>query len=400
MVDIALLRSSPEKVREILSKRNENPDVVDSLLELDLRWRTAVQKLEALQAERNNLSKTKQSAEQHRFRLTKLKEMIERAQVEARDLQHQLNDGVSRLPNLLAPDVPIGKDSASNKILATKGKITIKNGRPHEEIMSSQGWLDLETAAKASGARYRYLIGEAARAHRQLFAEAISFAESKGFTYVVPPVVSRAETLLATGFFPRGIEDTFQIGDDQYLVGTSEPMLLMLAANKTFDRANLPKRFVGYSSCFRKEAGSYGRDVRGMFRMHQFDKVELVSICHPDDSEKEHELIVAMQEEFVSRFNLPYQKVLLSSGEQSHIAMKQIDIEIWFPSQNQYRETHSASNCGDFQARFLRIKVSDDPSAVLAHTLNGTLATERLLLAIIENRQKKDGTIDLPDELK
>lgn len=400
MIDIALLRSKPEEIKETLKKRNDNPDVVDSLLKLDLQWRTAVQKLEALQAERNGLTKTKQSAQEHRSRLVTLKKMIDQAEGEVRECQLELHSAVSVLPNILAPDVPVGKDATSNKVLATNGKITVKDGRPHEEIMKDLGWLDLESAAKASGARFRYLIGEAAKAHRQLFTTAIAFAESKGFTYVVPPVISRGETLLSTGFFPRGAEDTFRVGDDQYLVGTSEPMLLMLAANKTYNQSDLPKRFVGYSSCFRKEAGSYGRDVKGMFRMHQFDKVELVSICHPDDSEKEHELIVSMQEEFVSRFNLPYQKVLLSSGDQSHIAMKQIDIETWFPSQGQYRETHSASNCGDFQARLLKTKVSDGQTTVLAHTLNGTLATERLLLAIIENNQEEDGTVNLPSELK
>lgn len=400
MIDISLLRSKPEEIKETLKKRNENPDVVESLLKLDTQWRTATQKLEALQAERNGLTKTKQSAQEHRARLIELKKKIDQSEDEARACQLELHSAVSLLPNILSADVPVGKDSSSNKVLDTKGKISLKNGRAHEEIMKELGWLDLEAAAKASGARFRYLIGPAAKAHRQLFTEAISFAESKGFEYVVPPVISRGETLLTTGFFPRGAEDTFRVGDDQYLVGTSEPMLLMLSGGKTYDRSNLPKRFVGYSSCFRKEAGSYGRDVKGMFRMHQFDKVELVSICHPEDSEKEHELIVSMQEEFVSRFDLPYQKVLLSSGDQSHIAMKQIDIETWFPSQQQYRETHSASNCGDFQARLLKTKVVENGVSVLAHTLNGTLATERLLLAIIENNQNEDGTVNLPALLK
>lgn len=400
MIDIALIRNNPDLIRETLKKRNSSPDIVEKLVDHDAKWRRAVQRLEALQAERNGLTKNQHSAREHRDRLVVLKKEISTAEQEAKLLQEELHRSLTTVPNILASDVPIGPDETANKVLKKNGTITQKKGLAHEELMSRLGWLDLDVPARVSGARFRYLRGSAAHAQRKLMNFAIDFATRRGFEFVLPPIVARAETLTATGFFPKGMEDTFQLDEDQYLVGTSEPMLLMLAAGKTFRPEELPLRMVGYSTCFRKEAGSYGRDVKGMFRVHQFDKVELVSICRPEDSAAEHELIVSMQEELVQHFALPYRKVLLSSGDQSHIAMKQIDIETWFPSQELYRETHSASNCGDYQARLMRTRVTTDNGVVLAHTLNGTLVTERLLLALVENNQDSaTGEVKLPIDL-
>lgn len=400
MIDVALLRTEADLLRKNLKHRNEDPAVIEPLVALDQKWRQTTQRLEALQAERNGLAKTKQSAIEHRTRLNQLKKLIDEATEQLKATQAELHSKTALLPNLLSDDVPVGKDATDNKVLSKNGTISLKHGRSHEELMKNNGWLNLEMAAEASGARFRYLLGAGAKAHHKLFSQAIDFATNRGFELVIPPVIARTETLESTGFFPRGKDDTFQVSDNQFLVGTSEPLLLFLAAKKTFTASDLPKRYVGFSTCFRKEAGSYGRDVKGMFRVHQFDKVELVSICRPEDSASEHERIVSLQEEFVQSFGVPYRKVLLCSGDQSHIAAKQIDIEAWFPSQEQYRETHSASNCTDYQARLLKTKISTEQGTVLAHTLNGTLATERLLLAIIENHQDKDGQIHLPVSLQ
>lgn len=397
MIDIALVRSNPEIIAESLEKRGEDPALVEQLAELDQKWRHQNQILEALQAERNVLSKTKQSAFEHRSRLGKLKREIESTDEKAKKIQGEVFERLAIIPNILAHDVPTGKSAADNKVVEKVGKVTKKEGRSHDELMSALGWLDLETAALSSGARYRYLLDQGAIALRKLFDEAIRIASEAGYKQVVPPVICRSEALQATGFFPRGIEDTFKVEDDQYLSGTSEPMLLALGAGHSVRRGQ-PLRFVGVSTCFRREAGSYGKDTKGMFRMHQFEKVELVSICHPSESEKEFQAIIELQENLVRTLDIPYQKTLLCSADQGHIAMKQYDIEAWFPSQGCYRETHSASNCGDYQARSLKIKLDGEPG--LAHTLNGTLATERLLLAVVENNQNDDGSVTLPAILK
>jgi len=396
MIDIALIRNNPEKIIESLEKRGEKTDIVEKLSSLDSDWRRQTQILEALQAERNVLAKTKQSALEHRQRLSKLKKEAESIEKKSKELQEKITAILVTLPNLVADDVPVGKDAGDNKVIETVGSIALTEGKSHEELMIDAGWLNLDSAAKGSGARFRYLIGEGANSLRNLINKAIALAQDSGFTLVIPPVISRSESLFATGFFPRGIEDTFQVNEDQYLVGTSEPMLLLLEAQQLVSK-DKPKRYVGISTCFRREAGSYGKDTKGMFRMHQFEKVELVSICHPEQSVEEHELIISLQEKMVKSLGLPYQKVLLCSGDQGPSAMKQYDIETWFPSQGQYRETHSASNCGDYQARALKIKLNGEPG--FAHTLNGTLVTERLLLAAVENYQDSDGKIHLPPEI-
>lgn len=400
MIDLDLLRHQPEVVKESLRRRHMDDAVVDRITTSDTSRRALLTQLENLQAESNRLTKTKDLAEQNMAQLKDLKAKI--VELKKNLDQHQTDaelQQIHSLPNLLLADVPDGSSAKDDQVLAEVGEIKLRTGLPHEELMTKerQNWLDLVTPAKFSGSRYRYLKNEAAIAQQQLLRQAIIFALSKGFQFVIPPVVSRQHTLEATGFFPNGQDDTFKLEDDQYLIGTSEPMLLALAADQEITE---PLRYVGISTCFRREAGSYGKDVKGMFRMHQFDKVEMVSVTHPDDSEREHQALVAIQEEFVQKFALPYQKMLLCSGEQSQIAAKQIDLNTWFPSQERYRETHSASNCTDYQARDLKIKFQRDGKTVLAHTLNATLATERLLLAIIENNQHSDGSVSLPVSLQ
>ncbi|HSX42420.1 MAG TPA: serine--tRNA ligase [Candidatus Saccharimonadales bacterium] len=399
MVDLDLLRKEPELFRLSLKNRFMEVGLVDEVLAADKVWRAATARADALRSERNQLSTTAQTAQAHGRRLKDIKRELEKLNEEEKLSAAKREKLLVRLPNLLADDVPVGEGETANKAVKTAGKIKLKNGKSHEELMTSLGWLDLLTAAKVSGARFRYLKNDAAIAWMKLSRLAFDFAVENGFTPVIPPVFTKEETLLGSGFFPEGQENTFKV-EDSYLSGTSEPLLLALGANQVLAEDELPLRLVGFSACFRREAGSYGKDTRGMFRQHQFDKVELVSICKPEDSAKEHKFLLELEERFVAQFDVPYQVMLIGSGDLGAPAAKKYDIEAWFPSQERYRETHSVSNCTDYQARGLGIKYKDkNGDNQFAHTLNGTLATERLLLAIIENNQTEDGRVNLPSEL-
>ncbi len=399
MLDIGLIRQQSDTVRQSLAKRGLSEKAVDELLALDELARKTIQKLELFQGESNRLSKTKESAVSHREELNKLKDELTNAKKKAAETQQRLHVALLKLPNVVTDDVPAGS-ADKNKVLDQVGDANSSAKPAHEQLLTKSGQLNLPIAAEFSGSRYRYLIGEAALMERRLMDKAIALAQENGFQFVLPPVVAKEELLTAAGFFPAGKDDTFSLGDGQYLSGTSEPLLLALVANQKITKNQLPRRYVGFSTCFRKEAGSYGKDVRGMFRLHQFDKVELVSIVSPEDSEKEHQFLISLQKKFVEMFELPYQTVLLAAGDQSQTSAKQVDLECWFPSQQRYRETHSASNCTDYQSRLLKIKVSSQSGNELAHTLNATLATERLLLAIIENHSGQNGEVNWPEELQ
>ncbi len=400
MVDLDLLRSQPELFRISLKNRFMEVGLVDEVLKADQIWRTATARADALRSERNQLSTTAQTAQAHSHRLKEIKRDLEKLTDEERVSATHRESLLVRLPNLLSDDVPVGEGETANKPIKTVGKIKLEAGKSHEELMTNLGWLDLLTAAKVSGARFRYLKNDAAIAWLKLSRLAMDFATENGFIPMIPPVLVRGEILAKAGLFPEGEEDTFKVAEDLYLVGTSEYSLVASAIDQTFEEKDLPLRFVGFSSCFRKEAGSYGKDTRGMFRVHQFDKVELVSICSPEQSAKEHKFLLEMQEKFVAKFDLPYQVVLIGSGDVEKKAVKRFDLETYFPGQKAYRETHSVSNCTDYQARGLGIKYKNNKGEInFAHTLNGTLATERLLLAIIENNQTEDERVSLPHEL-
>ncbi len=400
MISAELLTSNISALREMLVKRGEDPSTADQAL-LAKESRNQLQsEVETLRAKAKTDSATPELARTNHQELVRLKQRLSALEPKLALAEISYQEKISRLPNLLAPDVPTGKSEKDNRVLDQWGEIKLPTGRAHQELMTDLDWLDLETAAQTSGTRFRYLKGPAAIAHWRLFQSALNLAISKGFTPVVPPVIIKSDGLEAAGFFPRGQEDTFALTDGRWLVGTSEPMLLALAQGQTFSRDDLPLRYVAYSTCFRGEAGSYGKDTKGMFRVHQFDKVEMVSISTSDQSDQELQFLVSIQEEMIRSLQLPYQKVLLSSADQTPIAAKQIDLETWFPSQERYRETHSASNCWDYQSRELKIKVKDDLTPEFAHTLNATVATERLLLAVIENNQLPNGRVEWPKILR
>lgn len=401
MIDRNLLRTTPEIVRVSLQKRGEDPSLVDKFIKADSQWRSSMQQYDQLKAEKNQLSKTKPSPAD----LKKIKEIDSKMAEIHRSMvmpaQEEAKSILESLPNLVAEDVPVGIGESANTVIKEgKGKKNT-SAKSHEELMIANRWLDLDTAAEYSGSRFRYLKGHGAFLHFDLMYKAFRWAKSQGFIPVIPPVMTREQTLFKAGFFPTFKEDIFKVeNEDHYLTGTSEQTILALVGDRVFEEKDLPLRFVGFSTCFRKEAGSYGKDVKGMFRQHQFDKVEMVSITTPENSIKEHEYLVSMEEQLMEKLHLPYELMLIGSGDLGPTAVKKIDINAWFPSQDRYRETHSASNCTDYQARRFAIKVKrPNGKEEIAHTLNATLATERLLLALVENNQTADGLINLPKEL-
>lgn len=395
MIDLDNLRQNPDLYRNSLQVRQGRVELVDKFLEQDRSWRELVGQVDRLRSERKALASNAETAKQNAEQLKQLKLQLEELETKLSTSEQARRLTGLALPNLIDSEVPIGEGESANKVIKQAGEIKLKTGTAHEELLAKLDWLDEVTAGQYAGARYRYLLGPMARAEMKLMHTALDLATQKGFTAIIPPVIARDQTMEKAGFFPFGQEDTFRLDDEHYLIGSSEAMLVALGAELA-KKQTLPIRLVGFSSCFRKEAGSYGKDVKGMFRQHQFDKVEMVVICRPEDSAKEHELLVQTQEELVSQFNLPYQLVLIGSGDLEAKAVKRIDLETWFPGQQKYRETHSASNCTDFQARRFGIK---DQNGNYLHTLNATLATERLLLAICENNQTPDGQVALPASL-
>lgn len=399
MINVELLRETPDVVRESISKRGGDVVLVDNFTAADANWKQLTSQAEALRAERNSLTTTKELAMANTDKLAQLKEQLATLEQEEKAAAAKRQELLYQIPQLIDQDVPVGPGESANTVIKTVGTPTLATGKAHDELMAKNGWLNIETAARFSGSRFRYLTGQAALAEMQLMQLAMKFAVSKGFTPVIPPVLVNDELLTKGGFFPTGRDEVYAT-DELFLAGTSEPTLVALAANQTIRSGEQPLRFVGFSSCFRKEAGTYGKDTQGMFRQHQFDKVEMVSICSPEQSKDEHEFLLKMEEEFIALFGLAYQVVLIGSGDLEVKAKRRYDLETWFPGQERYRETHSVSNCGDYQARRFGIKAANqDGTEVFAHTLNGTLATERLLLAIIENNQQADGSIRWPEQL-
>lgn len=406
MLALELIRSEPDKVKDSLIKRGDNPKLVDDYLQAEAAWKQAAAEYEPLKAKQNQLSRGGKPAPAELKKATELKKKLEGQAKRIAELAAARQECWQKIPNLVDDDVPVGEGDSANTVIGQHGRIRVNQGRSHEALMIGSSLknssLDLKTAAQFSGSRFRYLLGSAAKAHLKLLDDAYGRAVKAGFLPIIPPVLTRAETMTRAGFFPFLKDDIFKLeGQDLYLTGTSEQTLLMLAADQVIDEDQLPLRLVGYSTCFRKEVGSYGKDVEGMFRQHQFDKVELVSVTLPEQSAAEHSSLVQLEQRFVEAYDLPYQLVMIGSGDLGPTAAKKIDLETWFPGQQRYRETHSASNCTDYQARRLNIKVRRrDGRIELACTLNATLATERLLLALIENNQRPDGSYQLPRRLR
>jgi seryl-tRNA synthetase len=411
VLDLKLIRSDPERVKSALARRGA-AERVDELLALDERRRGLLPEVENAQAERKALSKrigaAKQSgdaAEELMAAVEGLKETIEAGKAELEEVDRQLGEVALTLPNLPDPDAPEGTTEDDAVVLREVGERTEFDFEPrdHLEIGTELGLIDIESAARLSGSRFAYLKGDLVMVELALVRFAIELARAEGHEPVVPPVLVREEALEGTGFLPGDRDQIYEIPKDElFLAGTSEVALAGLHADQILDAADLPRRYCGFSTCFRREAGAAGRDTRGIFRVHQFDKVEMYSFVEPSRSSDEHERLLALEERILAELEIPYRVVNVATGDLGAPAAKKYDCEAWIPSQGRYRELTSCSNTTDYQARRLgcRYRAADGESPQPVHTLNGTaVAVGRTIIALIENRQERDGGFTLPRTL-
>ncbi|HEX3240601.1 MAG TPA: serine--tRNA ligase [Solirubrobacterales bacterium] len=412
MLDLKLIRSDPERVKTALARRGA-AEQVDALLALDARRRELLPAVENAQAERKTLSKqigerkqAGEDAEQLMATVQGLKEQIESGKAELESVDAELGRIATTLPNLPDPDAPDGMTEDDAVVLREVGKPPSFDFpiRDHLEIGTDLGLIDMEAGARLSGSRFAYLKGDLVMLELALVRFALEIAREEGHEPVVPPVLVREEALEGTGFLPGDRDQIYEIPKDElFLTGTSEVALAGLHAGEILEAEALPLRYSGFSTCFRREAGAAGRDTRGIFRVHQFDKVEMFSFVEPSQSAAEHERILATEERILSALEIPYRVVNVAVGDLGAPAAKKYDCEAWIPSQERYRELTSCSNTTDYQARRMgcRYRPAEGEAPVAVHTLNGTAcAVGRTIIALIENRQERDGGFSLPNSLQ
>ncbi|OGZ34376.1 MAG: serine--tRNA ligase [Candidatus Portnoybacteria bacterium RBG_19FT_COMBO_36_7] len=412
MLDIKFIRENKEAVKQNIANRQMSVDI-DKLLDLDEQRRTLLTQIETLRAEQNkaseDISKEKHTeAKESKIKKTKeVKEKISSSEPLLADIEKEYEELLRQVPNMLQPGVPVGKNEAENVVLREVGDKLILDFkiRDYMEIAQIHDLIDTERGAKVSGSRFGYLKGAAAILEFSLFKFAMDFLTREGFVPVIPPVMIKSSAMAAMGYIDTEDdrqERYFFPEDDLYLVGTSEQSIGPMHADEIIGEKDLPCRYVSFSTCFRREAGSYGKDTKGILRTHQFDKLEMFSFCRPEDSVKEHKFFVSLEEKLMQQLELPYRVVQLCSADFARPSSSTIDIETWFPGENKYRETHSSSNCTDFQARRLNIRYKNKKTGKLefVHMLNGTAFSQRPILAILENYQKKDGSVEIPEVLQ
>ena len=408
MIDIKVLRESPDLVRASQSARGEDVTLVDRVIAADEIRRSAIVEFEALKAEQNALSKSVGSAkgDEKAALLEKAKALsdaVKAAESKKSATEAEYKSVAMSLSNIVDKAAPVGGE-ADFKVLEEVGRPREFNFTPkdHVELGKILGAIDVERAAKVSGARFYYLTGVGALLELALVNYAITSASKAGFIPVIPPVLVKPAAMEGTGFLGQAAENVFHLKDeDFYLVGTSEVALAALHMDEILDSKSLPIRYAGYSPCFRKEAGSYGKDTRGIIRVHQFDKVEMFSYCSMQDAEAEHQRLLNWEKDFLNAMEIPYRVIDVATGDLGSSANRKFDCEAWIPTQNAYREVTSTSNCSDFQARRLNIRIKTESATTPVATLNGTLvAIPRMIVAILENHQQSDGSVVIPKALQ
>ena len=408
MLDIKFIRENPDAVKDAAKKKAMEVNV-DRILELDKERRDTLQVVEKLRAEQNKASHIISSEKDDRKKKGLISEMrdvkknLQESEGTLEKAEEELNGLLKLVPNIAYDDVPVGPDASANVVLREVGKKPkfSFDANDYLTIAETHDWIDIERAAKVSGSRFGYIKGDLALLEFAIVRYAMDFLTKERFTPVLPPVLVKPEYMEAMGFLHgEAADDAYYLEKDElYLAGTSEQVIGPMHAGETFKGEDLPKRYVGFSTCFRREAGSYGRDTKGILRVHQFDKVEMVVFAHPEKSREELTYLLSLNEKMMQELKLPYRVVHISTGDMGLAKADMYDIETWIPSENTYRETHSASNITDFQARRLNIKFGKDRQYV--HMLNGTVfAIGRTLIAIIENYQTKDGEVDIPKALQ
>jgi seryl-tRNA synthetase len=408
VIDLRLLRESPDLFRASLRARGGDPRLVDAVLDADERRRSVVTRADTLRAESNAASKAIQGAPADQRgglieQAKRLKDEVKSAEAEQAEAERLLRAAAYAVPNLVEDGVPEGGEDDA-VVLETSGAIPSYDFSPrdHVELGSLLGAIDLERGAKVSGARFYFLTGVGALLELALVNLAMEKAVGLGFTPVIAPALVRPEAMEGTGFLGAHAGEVYRVDtDDLYLVGTSEVALAAMHADEILEADALPLRYAGFSSCFRREAGSYGQDTRGIIRVHWFDKVEMFSFVPPEDAQAEHRRLLAWEREFLSALELPFQVVDIAAGDLGSSAARKFDCEAWFPSQQRYRELTSTSNCTTFQSRRLGVRYRTDSGPAPVATLNGTLcAIARTIACLLEVHQQEDGSVRVPKALQ
>jgi seryl-tRNA synthetase len=413
MLDPRILKEKPEAVREMLKKRNMTDFPIDELIMLHRLRGELITKTQMLRRQKNLLSETiaskKKSKQDASFELGEMKQvsaLLDQTESEATQIEVKFSQLIMTLPNLLHETVPVGKDEKDNVVVRQNGEIMRPSFNPkdHIDLATTLDLLDLSRAAKVSGARFYFLKNELVKMNQALINFALDFLLERNYTLIQPPYMIRKEPMVGSVILNDFEDVIYKIEEeDLYMIGTSEHAIASMHMDEILEGIKLPIRYAGFSSCFRKEAGAHGKDMKGIFRVHQFEKVEQFIYCRPEESWREHERMLALSEEFFKQLGIPYRVVLLCSGDMGKISAKTYDIEAWMAGQNAYREIVSCSNCLDYQARRLGIRFRDktNEETRLVHTLNSTLvATERTMVAILENFQTEKGSVEVPKVLQ
>jgi seryl-tRNA synthetase len=401
VIDLKAARQDPDSYRAALARRGAAADF-DALLAADASWRSLTERAEALRAAQKSSSKGKPTAEEI-AQLRRLRDELGQAQDELAAAAQQRDQLLARIPNLPDPTAADGMDEEDAQLVRTWGEQP-KFGfelRDTTELGSARGWIDMARGARLSGSRFAYRIGDVALAEMALYRYVIDKLTGRGFLLVLPPILVGERAMYGTGFLPTEASNLYHLEhDDLYLTGTSEVALAGLHAEERLEEEELPAKYTAFTTNFRREAGAAGKDTRGMFRVHQFDKVEMYVYCVPEQSRDVHELLLSYEEEIAQELGLPYRVMNIAVGDLGVSAAKKYDIEAWFPVQQRYREITSCSNTTDYQARRLNIRFRRDGKLEFVHTLNGTGATARALLSIMENFQDERGTVAVPEVLQ
>lgn len=399
MLDIQFIRENADRVKRDTKNKNGDPRLVDQVLKLDLRRRALIKEIEELRAKRNGIAKLGKASEEGK----KIKGELKTKEPELQKTEDEYKEVLNRIPNIVAEDVIVGKDESENKVLRKWGKLPKFDfeAKDHIALGEALGIIDTQTAAEVSGARFNYLKGDAVLLQNALYQLAISVLIDKSFVPVIPPLIVKAEVMKKMVRHDPVEERYYLEKDDAMLVGSAEHSLGPMYINKTLGVKDLPIRHFALTPAFRREAGSYGKDTKGILRQHQFDKIEMESFTTPEEGPKEQDFIVGIQEHLMEQLELPYQVVSICTGDMGGPDYRQIDIETWLPGQNKYRETHTSDYMTDYQARRLNTKVKTENGTEFVHMNDATaFAMGRTIIAILENYQQKDGSVKIPKVLQ
>jgi seryl-tRNA synthetase len=411
MIDIHFIRDNTDNVKKGVAAKQLDPKIVERVLELDAKRRVLLGEVESLRAERNKVAKAsgplgqRPGGEKNVARGKQIKEALQEKEPELKKLATEYENALYVIPNLPAADVKVGKNENDNEIVRAWGTPPKFDFKPkdHSDLGEALGILDVKRAAKVSGARFTYMKGDAVLLEFALVRFALEKMIKGGFVPVIPPVLIKKEAMQGMGYLEHdGEEDMYVLDKDgMVLVGTSEQSIGPMHRDEIFNAKDLPLRYVGFSTCFRREAGSYGKDTKGILRTHQFDKVEMFSFTRPKEGDKEHDYLLKMEEELLQALEIPYRVVKMCSGDLGAPAARKFDLEAWMPGQEKYREVTSASTTTDFQSRRLNIKYREGNDTKYVHMLNGTaFAIGRTIIAILENYQTADGSVRVPNVLR